>query len=49
MSSREDPYGAFRFLVEIGGSLVGSFSECSGLQAETEVEEIAEGEPKTGG
>lgn len=43
MSSREDPYGAFRFLVEIGGSVVASFSECSGLQAETEVEEIPEG------
>ena len=40
---REDPYLSFRFLVEVQGLLVGGFSEVSGLQAETETEEIREG------
>ncbi len=40
---REDPYLSFRFLVEVQGLLVGGFSEVSGLQAETETEEIQEG------
>lgn len=30
-------YAAYRFLVELNGIAEGSFSECSGLQAETEV------------
>ena len=38
-----DPYHVFNFLVEIEGLLVAGFSECSGLQVETEVEEYAEG------
>lgn len=42
MSSR-DPYSAFRFLVEVDSAVVGGFMECSGLTAETEVEEIQEG------
>ena len=40
---RPDPYPAFNFYVEIEGLLVGGFSECTGLQVETEVEEYAEG------
>ena len=40
---RPDPYLAFNFHVEIEGLLVGAFSECSGLQVETEVQEYAEG------
>ena len=40
---RDDPYLSFRFLVEVQGLLVGGFSEVSGLQAETETEEIQEG------
>lgn len=40
---RDDPYLSFRFLVEVQGLLVGGFSEVSGLQAETETEDIQEG------
>ena len=40
---RENPYLSFRFLVEVQGLLVGGFSEVSGLQAETETEEVREG------
>ena len=39
----EDPLLGFRFLVEIEGTLVGGFSEVSGLEVETEVEIIEEG------
>jgi phage tail-like protein len=37
------PYVAFKFLVEFNGSVVASFAECSGLQAETEFDEVYEG------
>lgn len=40
---RSDPYQSFNFLVEIQGLIVGGFSEVSGIQAETEVEEVREG------
>lgn len=40
---RNDPYAAFNFLVEIEGLLVGGFSEVTGLQIETDVEEYREG------
>ena len=40
---KKDPYLSFRFLVEIQGLIVGGFSEVSGLQAETKLEEIREG------
>jgi phage tail-like protein len=40
---RVDPYHVFNFFVEIDGVLAGGFSECSGLQVETEVQEYAEG------
>ena len=43
LNNRIDPYSSFRFLVEIQGLIVGGFSEVSGLQAETEVEEVREG------
>jgi phage tail-like protein len=38
-----DPYQVFNFLVEIGGILAGGFSECSGLQVETEFFDYREG------
>jgi phage tail-like protein len=40
---RADPFQGFNFLIEIEGILAGGFSECSGLQVETEVVEFAEG------
>ncbi len=40
---RKDPYVNFNFLVEIGGLIVGGFSDVSGLQTETETEEYREG------
>lgn len=43
LAERKDPYLNSRFLVEIDGLVVGGFSEVSGLQAETQVEEYREG------
>lgn len=40
---RADPYQVFNFLVEIEGVLAGGFSECSGLQVETEYYDYREG------
>ena len=40
---RNDPYAAFNFLVEIEGLIIGGFSEVSGLQVETAVEDYQEG------
>ena len=40
---RLDPYHVHNFLVEIEGIIAGSFSECSGLQVETETFEYREG------
>ena len=40
---RFDPYLAYNFLVEIEGLVIGGFSEVSGLEVETEVEEYREG------
>lgn len=37
------PYVSYKFLVEIDSSVVAHFSEASGLQVETEVEEHQEG------
>jgi len=42
-SSRNDPYAAFNFLVEIDGVTVAGFSECSGLSSETDPIEYREG------
>ena len=38
-----DPYKVFRFVVEINGTRVGGFSEITGLEVRTEVEEQREG------
>ena len=43
LGSRKDPYLAFNFLVEISSLTVGGFTEVSGLQVETEVEDYREG------
>lgn len=40
---RKDPFLSHKFLVMIEGLFVAGFSEISGLQAETEVEEVREG------
>lgn len=40
---RNDPYTAFRFLVEIEGLVVGGFTEVTGLDIEIEVESYREG------
>lgn len=37
------PYVSFRFRIEIDNVIAGGFTECSGLQVETEVEEHREG------
>lgn len=42
-AKRRYPYQGFNFLIEIQGLIAGGFSEVSGIQAETEVEEIKEG------
>jgi phage tail-like protein len=41
--SRNDPYAAFNFLVEIEGVTVAGFAECSGLSADQAVIEYREG------
>ncbi len=38
-----DPYKVFRFVVEINGTLVGGFSEVTGLERRTEVDDYREG------
>jgi phage tail-like protein len=38
-----DPFGAFNFVVEIQGILAAGFSECTGLDTETDVIEYREG------
>jgi phage tail-like protein len=48
MARRDDPYGAYNFLVEIDGLTIAGFSECSGLGAETTVIEYREGSDKGG-
>jgi phage tail-like protein len=40
---RSDPFLACSFLVEVEDILAGGFSECSGLEVETEVESYREG------
>lgn len=41
---RNDPYSAFNFLVEIDGVTVAGFSECSGLNTETDPIEYRNGD-----
>ena len=43
VGKRKDPYGVFRFQVEIEGIIAGGFSEVSGLSVQTEVDSIREG------
>jgi len=38
-----DPHGNYRFLIELDGLQVAGFSEVTGLEVETELEEYAEG------
>ncbi len=40
---RFDPFMAFNFVVEIEGLILGGFSEVTGLQVETEVQDYREG------
>jgi phage tail-like protein len=42
-SARNDPFLAFRFEIKLDDSSVGGFSECSGIQLETEVHDYPEG------
>ena len=43
MTRKRDVYSTYRFMVEMKGITEGSFSECSGLQAELEIFEWQEG------
>ena len=43
VAARNDPYVSARFFVQIDGIEHAGFTECAGLQAETEVMEYAEG------
>lgn len=45
--ARIDPFRNFNFLVEIDGITQGSFIECSGLEANTEIIETREGGDNT--
>jgi phage tail-like protein len=40
---RSDPYQGCNFVIEIEGLLIGGFSECSGLEVETELLDYREG------
>lgn len=40
---RTDPFRGFNFRVEIGGQVIGGFSECSGLTADGDRSEYREG------
>ena len=48
MPGRNDPYGAFNFLIELDGAPTGGFSEVSGLSTETDVIEYRNGDDVTG-
>jgi phage tail-like protein len=43
VGDRNDPYGAFNFLLEIDGLAVAGFSEVSGIATESDVVEYREG------
>lgn len=43
VAERNDPFMDYRFIVEIDGLIVAGFSEVSGLQMETDVEDYREG------
>ena len=40
---RKDPFFAFRYLVSLDRTLAGGFSECSGIELETETHDYNEG------
>ena len=40
---RKDPFAAFRFEIKFDDLAAGGFSECSGMQLETEVQDYPEG------
>jgi phage tail-like protein len=42
-NERKDPFLAFRFEIKLDDTSVGGFSECSGIQLETEVHDYPEG------
>jgi len=42
-TGRYDPITAFRFLIQMGGETLGTFTECSGMKMETEGIEYREG------
>lgn len=42
--SRNDPYSAFNFLIEIDNVTVAGFSECAGLTTETDIIEYRNGD-----
>jgi phage tail-like protein len=42
-AARKDPFQTFNFLIEIEGLVAGGFSECTGLQVETEILDYREG------
>ncbi len=42
-SDRQDPFFAFRFEIKLDNLPVAGFSECTGLQLETEVQDYPEG------
>jgi phage tail-like protein len=46
MIQRDTPYGAFNFLVDLGGGVTGGFSDVSGLVTEMTVAEYREGSDK---
>ncbi len=39
-----DPFGAFNFRLELGGNIEAGFSECSGLDAETDIISYRQGD-----
>src|SRR5262245_56815986 len=43
MIQRDTPYGAFNFVVDLGGGVLGGFSDVSGLVTEMTVAEYREG------
>ena len=43
MATQRQIYSAYRFFVEMASVTEGSFSECTGLQVETEIFEWEEG------
>jgi phage tail-like protein len=45
--ARVDPYLSFNFMVELEGVIQGSFRECSGLEATTEVIDFRQGGDNT--